>query len=89
MAKITTFSVRFDGRSKELILLALSTLHQQIEQQIAQGEGNEQVLQTYDEVGQVRRGILLAPPEEVETEDLEIENSETVGDEWILQQGLQ
>lgn len=74
--KIRTFSVRFDGRSKEIILLALSNLQNQIEQQIAQGSADEQVLQTYDEVGQVRRGILLSPPEEVETDDLESSNSE-------------
>ena len=77
MAKITTYSIRFDGRSKELILLGLANLQQQLEQQVAQG-GDEATLQTYDQVGQVRRGILLAPPEEVETEDLEANNSETI-----------
>ena len=77
MATITTYSIRFDGRSKELILLALGNLHQQLEQQVQQ-TGDQNVLTTYDQVGQVRRGILLAPPEEVETEDLEQENSETV-----------
>ena len=77
MAKITTYSIRFDGRSKELILLGLANLQQQLEQQVAQG-GDEAALQTYDQVGQVRRGILLAPPEQVETEDLETNNSETI-----------
>ena len=58
-------------------MLALGNLHQQLEQQVQQ-TGDQNVLTTYDQVGQVRRGILLAPPEEVETEDLEQENSETV-----------
>ena len=78
MAKVTTFSVRFDGRTKEIILLALSNLHQQMEREITQSGGNEEVLQAYDEVGQVRRGILMSPPEEIETDDLETTNSETI-----------
>ena len=80
MAKITTYSIRFDGRSKELILLGLGNLQQQLEQQIAAGEANEAAVNTYDQVGQVRRGILLAPAEEIETDDLEEENSETVAE---------
>ena len=75
--KLTTYSVRFDGRTKELILLALSNMQQQLEQQLAV-ETTEAALATYDQVGQVRRGILLAPPEEVETDDLQEESSETV-----------
>ena len=82
MAKVTTFSVRFDGRTKEIILLALSNLHQQMEREITQsqltGGSEEGVLQAYDEVGQVRRGILMSPGEEIETDDLETTNSETI-----------
>ena len=78
MAKVTTYSVRFDGRTKEIILLALSNLHQQMEREITQSGGNEEVLQAYDEVGQVRRGILMSPGEEIDTDDLETTNSETI-----------
>ena len=78
MAKVTTYSVRFDGRTKEIILLALSNLHQQMEREITQSGGDEGVLQAYDEVGQVRRGILMSPGEEIETDDLETTNSETI-----------
>ena len=79
MAKVTTFSVRFDGRTKEIILLALSNLQQQMEREISQsGGGDETVLQAYDEVGQVRRGILMSPGEEIDTDDLETTNSETI-----------
>jgi len=79
MAKVTTYSIRFDGRTKEIILLALSNLQQQIEREISQsGGGDEGVLQSYDEVGQVRRGVLMSPGEEVETENLEETNSETI-----------
>ena len=76
--KITTYSIRFDGRTKELILLALSNLQSQYEAEIAEGNDNESTMETYDQLGQVRRGILLSPGEEVETEDLEESNSETV-----------
>ena len=76
MSTITTYTIRFDGRTKEILLLALNNLHQELEQQIAQG--NKEVLTAYDEVSQVKRGVLLSPPEEIETGNLEAENSETV-----------
>ena len=77
MSIITTYTIRFDGRTKEILLLALNNLHQQLEQQVSQG-GDENVLRVYDEVSQVKRGVLLSPGEEVDTEALEAENSETV-----------
>tara|TARA_B100001063_G_C16537520_1_gene439592 strand:- start:223 stop:504 length:282 start_codon:yes stop_codon:yes gene_type:complete len=76
--KITTYSIRFDSRTKELILQALSRMQAQYETEIAQGNGDDVVLETYDQLGQVRRGILLSPGEVVETEKLELTNSETV-----------
>ena len=76
--KITTYSIRFDGRTKELILLALANLQAEYEGNIAVGVGDETTLETYDQLGQVRRGILMSPGEEVETDDLEISNSETL-----------
>ena len=79
--KITTYSIRFDGRTKELILQALSNLQGQYENQIATGNGDETVLETYDQLGQVRRGILMSPGEEVETDELQEPNSETLEDE--------
>ena len=75
--KITTYSIRFDERTKELLLLALGNFHSQLEQQLAR-EPSDQALETYDQVGQVRRGILMSPGEETETEQLEEENSETI-----------
>ena len=76
--KITTYSIRFDTRTKELILQALSRMQSQYETEIAQGNGDEAILETYDQLGQVRRGILLSPGEVVETEELELTNSETI-----------
>ena len=76
--KLTTYSIRFDGRTKELILLALSRMQSQYETEIADGRDDEVMLETYDQLGQVRRGILLAPSEEIETEELDEPNSEEV-----------
>ena len=76
--KITTYSIRFDGRTKELILQALGNLQGQYENQIAAGNQDETILETYDQLGQVRRGILMSPGEEVETDELQEPNSETI-----------
>ena len=76
--KLTTYSIRFDGRTKELILQALSNLQGQYEKEIAAGNQNETILETYDQLGQVRRGILMSPGEEVETDELQEPNSETI-----------
>ena len=76
--KIQTYSIRFDGRTRELILQALASMQGQYEAEIANGNTDEVVLETYDQLGQVRRGILMAPGEEVETEQLEEPNSETI-----------
>ena len=76
--KIKTYSIRFDGRTRELILLALANMQGQYEAEIANGNEDETILETYDQLGQVRRGVLMAPGEEVETEELEEPNSETI-----------
>ena len=66
--KIQVYTLRIDGRSKEIILSALSDLQQRVESAISNGATDEGTMTAYDEVGQVRRGIALAPGEEVETE---------------------
>ena len=76
--KIKTYSIRFDGRTKELILQALASMQGQYEGEIANGNNDEVVLETYDQLSQVRRGILMSPGEEVETDELEEPNSETI-----------
>jgi len=76
--KIKTYSIRFDGRTKELILLALSRMQAQYETEIADGNESEAILETYDQLGQVRRGILLSPGEVVETEELDEPSSDDV-----------
>ena len=76
MSTIKTYSIRYDEKTKEILLVALNALQQNVEQQLS--EGNEAAANAYDQVSQVKRGILLAPGDEPEVEDLEEENSETV-----------
>jgi len=76
--KIQTYTIRFDNRTKELILLALSRMQSQYEAELAQGVSDDTILETYDQLGQVRRGILLSPAEVVETEELTEPNSDTI-----------
>ena len=78
--KIKTYSIRFDERTRDLILISLAQHQAQYEAEIAAGNKSEVALETYDQLGQVRRGILLTPGEEVETDDLEEENSETIAE---------
>ena len=77
MATVTTYSIRYDNRSKELLLLALSNLQQQLEAQITQGDTQEGLQNMYNQVGQVKNGILFAPPEEVELDTTEPEDVES------------
>ena len=76
MSTIKTYSIRYDEKTKEILLVALNALQQNVEQQL--NEGNEAAAVAYDQVSQIKRGILLAPGDETEVEDLEEENSETV-----------
>ena len=78
--KLTTYSIRFDGRTKELILQALARMQAQYETEIAQGNTDEVVIETYDQLGQVRRGILMAPGEEFETDGMTEPTGETVNE---------
>jgi len=71
--KIQVYTLRIDGRSKNIILSALSDLQQRIESSISNGTTDEGTLSSYDEIGQVRRAIALAPGEEIEIESQEVE----------------
>jgi hypothetical protein len=71
--KIQVYTLRIDGRSKDIILAALSDLQQRVESAISNGATDEGTMSAYDEVGQVRRGIVIAPSEEIETEPQEVE----------------
>ena len=64
--KIKVFTLRIDKRSKDIVLSALSDLQSRIESAVAEGTEDQGTLQAYDEVTQLRRGIALAPGEEME-----------------------
>ena len=76
MSTIKTYSIRYDERTREVLLAALNNLLANVEQQVRDGVEGADV--AYDQVSQVKRGVLLAPGEDTEVEDLEEENSETV-----------
>ena len=76
MSTIKTYSIRYDERTREVLLAALNNLLANVEQQVLDGVEGADV--AYDQVSQVKRGVLLAPGEDTEVEDLEEENSETV-----------
>ena len=71
MAQIKVYTLRIDGRSKDIILSALSDLQNRVESAVSNGATDEGTMQAYDEVLQLRRGIALAPGEEVDTEALQ------------------
>jgi len=71
MALIKVYTLRIDGRSKDIILSALSDLQNRIESAVSNGASDEGTTQAYDEILQLRRGIALAPGEEVDTEALQ------------------
>ena len=64
--KIKVYTLRIDKRSKDIILSALSDLQARVESAVAEGTEDQGTLQAYDEVTQLRRGIALAPGEEME-----------------------
>ena len=73
MALIKVYTLRIDGRSKDIILSALSDLQNRIESAVSNGATDEGTTQAYDEILQLRRGIALAPGEEVDTEALKLQ----------------
>tara|TARA_Y100001973_G_C4974250_1_gene221126 strand:+ start:209 stop:493 length:285 start_codon:yes stop_codon:yes gene_type:complete len=86
--KITAYSLRIDLRSKELILGALSELHNKIEAAVAAGAQDEGTLRTYEELSQLRKGLALAPGEEIEIDEQgnPVEPTETPEDTYKSQE---
>ena len=64
--EVKTFSVRFDERTKQILLLLLDNGIQQTTQQIAAGDYSDELLQQHEELSQVKRGILYTKPDEPE-----------------------
>ena len=70
MALIKVYTLRIDGRSKDIILSSLSDLQARVEGAVSGGAADEDTLKAYDEILQLRRGIALAPGEDIDTDKL-------------------
>ena len=63
---VTTFTVRFDERTKQILVSLLEQATAQMTARIAEGDYSEEALQAHEELIQVKRGILYSRPEEPE-----------------------
>ena len=61
-----SFSIRFDTRSKEVLLEALKKELNTAQENITCGDYSEAALIRYEEVNRLVRGILFSKPEEEE-----------------------
>ena len=66
MDEVKTFSVRFDERTKQILISVLDNAIQQTASVITAGDYSEQVLNQHEELTQVKRGILYTRPDEPE-----------------------
>ena len=62
----TTFSIRFDERTKQILCAVLDNTIQHVSQSISAGDYSEELLSQHEELVQVKRGILYTRPDEVE-----------------------
>ena len=69
MEPVTTFTVRFDERTKQILVSLLDQASAQISQQITAGDYSDEALQAHEELVQVKRGILYSRPEVPEVEE--------------------
>ena len=83
MTAVTTFTVRFDERTKQILCALLDNAISQTSQGITAGDYSEELLQQHEELVQVKRGILYTRPEapELDTEaEVSDNNTPTTGD---------
>ena len=61
-----TFSVRFDERTRQILVMLLENGISQTTAQLLTGDYNEELLQQHEELTQVKNGILYTKPDEEE-----------------------
>ncbi len=71
MTTVTTFSVRFDQHTQQMLCMLLHQAVSQTSQSITAGDYSEELLQQHEELMQVKRGILYSRPEETDAEPVE------------------
>jgi len=65
MAPVNTFTIRFDERTKQILVSLLDNGIVQTSQAITAGDYSEELLQQHEELVQVKNGILYTRPEGV------------------------
>ena len=83
------FSVRFDERTKQILVQLLENAIQQTSVAITQGDYSDELLAQHEELTQVKNGILYTRPEEVETEEKTEPLQETPEEMYKSQDGRQ
>ena len=80
-----TFSIRFDERTKQILVMLLDNGIQQTTQAITAGDYSEELLAQHEELTQVKRGILYTRPDE--PEEVEEEKPKETTEEMYKSQG--
>ena len=63
MAPVNTFTIRFDERTKQILVSLLDNGIVQTSQAITAGDYSEELLQQHEELVQVKNGILYTRPQ--------------------------
>ena len=80
-----TFSIRFDERTKQILVMLLDNGIQQTTQAITAGDYSEELLAQHEELTQVKRGILYTRPDE--SEEVKEEKPKETTEEMYKSQG--
>ena len=83
------FTVRFDERTKQILVSLLENAIQQTSAGITAGNYEDELLNQHEELTQVKNGILYTRPEEVETEEKTEPLQETPEEMYKSQDGRQ
>ena len=82
----TVFSVRFDERTKQILVSLLENAIQQTSAAITQGDYKDELLNQHEELTQVKNGILYTRPEEVKEEEIKPNVKEETPEEMYKSQ---
>ena len=80
------FSVRFDERTKQILVSLLEKAIQQTSSGITAGNYSEELLAQHEELTQVKNGLLYTRPEEVELEETKPDVKEETPEEMYKSQ---
>ena len=80
------FSIRFDERTKQILVNLLENAIQQTSSGITAGNYSEEILAQHEELTQVKNGLLYTRPEEVELEETKPDVKEETPEEMYKSQ---